>query len=516
MQSILMLEKINEVNLRISCNEYSELRKIYEYFKVLIPGSQYSPRFKQGIWDGKVSFLDMRTQTMPLGLWKQILEYCQKQNLQYAFKGFDPKELFQNPKFSREFIDLFNENIIEKDLPFCMREDQLQSIHYALQFRKCILLLATGFGKSAVIYELMRILYATEEADRVLIIVPSINLVNQMRSNFVDDYGWKDFDNKGYLLCKDTKDKDKKEISKNEINRPFLVTTWQSIQKKTDKWFQQFDAIIVDEVHGVTNSGKALQSISKKCLNARYKIGLTGTLGDNEADKQTTIGYIGPVAFTVKSKELIDKGVLSKIEIRNLIIRYNEELSLKGLQKEYNTEIDLIESIPERNKIFNTIFDRIEDGQNTLVLAKHLKHIDEIAEYLKSTLDSKYIIKVINGEISGKIREEIRVEMANSKNYILVASFATVGTGLNIPAIDHVIFAASYKAKIKVLQSIGRGLRKAKDKLKMVLWDIVDNFCEVQKTGRLVNKNHVYKHFEQRLEYYKEQEFPFINEQIQL
>lgn len=516
MQKILTIEKINETFFRLSCNEYTELRKIYDYFKVMIDNAKFSPRYKSGIWDGKISPFDLRTQTIPIGLWKELLEYCNKNDIKYAFIGMQPSELFKDDKYTLPFINMYTEKVIEENLPFILRENQKMAVYYAMQFKKCVLLLATGFGKSIVIYELIRLLYSTKEADRILLVVPNINLVNQMRANFLDDYNWEECDDNCYLLCNDTKPKIKAAIAQNMIDKPILITTWQSIIRKPDPWFKQWDALIVDEVHGVTNSGKSLQGISKKCTEARYKIGLTGTLGESDIDKQTTIGYIGPVAYIVKSKELIESDVLSRIEIKNLIIRYNDEVSLQGLGKDYHTETELIESIPERMTVIKDIFDKIEEGQNTLILAKHIKHMKDITEYLKQTLDSKYTIKMVYGSVQGDVREQIRVDMSNGHNYVLVASFAIAGTGWNIPAIHHLIFAASYKAKIKVLQSCGRGLRKAKDKLKVCLWDIVDDFSEKQKTGRRIHKNHSYKHYEKRKSFYDEEGFPNEDIDVQL
>jgi len=516
MQILLTLDKINEVYFRLSFNDFSELRKIHEHFKVMVDGAKFSPRYQAGIWDGKISPIDLRTQTVPIGLWKQILEYCQANDIKYKFLNMDPLELFKDDFFSHAFIDKYTETQIEESLPFCLRDNQKLAVYYAMQYKKCILLLATGFGKSIVIFELIRLLYATSRADRIMLVVPNINLVNQMRSNFIDDYFWEECDDKCYLLSGETKPKDKIEISKNEINKPILITTWQSIIRKPEPWFKQWDALIIDETHGVTNSGTSLQNISKKCTEARYKIGLTGTLSESEIDQQTVIGYVGPIAYVVKSKELIKEGVLSKIQIYNYVIRYDEETSLKGLSKDYHAEIELVESIPERMTIISDIIKQVDGEENFLVLAKHVKHMKEIEEYLKTNLDPKYTVKRIDGTIKGSIREDIRIEMSEAKNFILVASFATASTGINIPKLHNVIFAASYKGKIKILQAVGRALRLHKTKDGAKLYDIVDDFSEKQKTGRRIHKNHSYKHYEKRKVFYDIEGFPYEEIDIQL
>ncbi len=506
---MISISKLNETYLRLTSDDSRVLSKIYEHFKVPIEGAEFTPRFKMGIWDGKISAFNKTNGTLPLGLWKSLIEYLKSNNIQFTFSNFNAKELFTNPVFPEELVKLYIQKHL--NLPFDMYYYQEEAAIAALQYQKATLLMATGAGKSAVIYLLMRILYQMNEADKVILIVPSVGLVEQMKGNMVDDYGWKHFDTMAYTLNKDTPKKEKDAIfNPNGMDRPFLITTWQSVQKRPQSFFEQFNAIIIDEVHGVTESGKVLANIAKLSYGAKYKIGLTGTLGENEADKQAVLGFMGPIVYKVKSKLLMDLGVLSPIDIKNIICRYPTKVQKMVTGASYDQEVKIIEEYEPRNIVISDII-RNNPNDNTLLLVKHHDHLEMVKEHLDYHFGNTHTIEIIHGKISAKKREEIRVTMNKSRNYILLATFASAGTGMNIPNIDHVIFAASYKSKIKVLQSIGRGLRKADGKEKMTLWDIVDDFSTIQGTGRRVKKNSVYKHFEQRLEYYIDQEFDFEN-----
>jgi len=503
------ISKLNETFLQLSSDNPVELSKLYEFFKVKIEGAQFSPRFKMGIWDGKVSAFNKRNYTLPLGLWKNLLEYLTDNNIKFSFKNFNAQELFTNDAFPDELVKLYIQQHL--NLPFDMYYYQEEAAIKALQYKKSTLLMATGSGKSAIIYLLMRILYQMQEADKIILIVPSIGLVEQMKGNMVDDYGWDKFDTMAYTLTGDTKQADKDAIfDDGGMDKPFLITTWQSVQKRGPAFFEQFDAILVDEVHGVTESGKVLANIAKMTYNAKYKIGLTGTLGENEADKQAVLGFIGPIVYKVKSKQLMDMGILSPIKINNVICRYPAKVQAQIKGSTYSEECSIIEEYEPRNEVIGEIITEAhKTNDNILILVKHHDHIDMVEEYLKTNFGTTHTIDIIHGKIKGKKREEIRVLMNKSRDYILLATFASAGTGMNIPNIDHVIFGASYKSKIKVLQSIGRGLRKSEGKEKMTLWDIVDDFSTIQKTGRKVKKNSTYKHYEKRLEYYISEDFEY-------
>jgi type I site-specific restriction endonuclease len=208
----------------------------------------------------------------------------------------------------------------------------------------------------------------------------------------------------------------------------------------------------------------------------------------------------------------MDKGILSKIKIANLLLKYSEDEIVTNKHRTYDEEVRFLVDHPKRNGVFKYIIDHINPEENVLILCYLIDHLKSIKSYLEKTYPNKEI-QEIYGEIDADKREEIRLGMEDSKGVILLGTYATMGVGINIKRLHHVIFASSYKSKIKILQSIGRGLRTHESKTKLILWDIVDDLTYVKRTGT-IGKNYVYEHFEQRLEYYKTQEFSYINKNI--
>ena len=259
----------------------------------------------------------------------------------------------------------------------------------------------------------------------------------------------------------------------------------------------------------------SIQTIAKKCLNAEYRIGLTGTLPTVDADNYNIHGYLGPTIFKQKTKDLQDLGILSNISIVNLLLKYPEDMIEKNKNRPYTEEIETITTYSERNKVFDFIFNKIDDKQNSIILCHKIDHLKAIEEYLIENLPDKYSVYIVYGDIKPTERENIRKLMDVEENVILLGTYATLSTGINIRRIHHVIFASSYKSKIKILQSIGRGLRTHDSKEKMVLWDLVDDLRWTTRNNTM-GKNHVFKHFEERLKYYDEQEFKYFTKSINI
>jgi hypothetical protein len=416
MNNIVGLKKINESLIQLSCSDNKILRRISKHLEVFIEGAQYSPRYQTGIWDGKISFLDRRSMCIPFGLWLKVITFLVENQIQYVLTGTSIQELTSNHIFTDEFISEFEDKVMMKTMPFKIRDYQMGALRAALKNKKSISLLCTGAGKSLLIHYTMQLLHRTGEAKKIMVVVPNISLVGQLYNNIRDDYNYAPIVDDAYLLYGETSKEDKKAIeSEHGIDRPFLITTYQSIIRKNDAWFEQFDALLIDEVHGVSSSGKSLQGISKKCFNAKYKLGYTGTLGENDADIMTTLGYVGPVTYTVKNKQLIDLGFLSAIDIKNYIVRYGEEFTAETKGLSYAAEVSKIEGNPDRNKIFKHIIDDLPVKENVLILAKHIKHMNEIEEYLTNIYNDTYIIHRIDGSVAGSTREEIReIVIANS------------------------------------------------------------------------------------------------------
>lgn len=267
--------------------------------------------------------------------------------------------------------------------------------------------------------------------------------------------------------------------------------------------------IVVSNCHGST--AVSIQDISKKCVNSEYRLGFTGTLPENKSSKQTIIGHLGPVTFNVTAKELIDQNVLSKINIENVVIKYPKEYCVS---MDYDTEMNFVTKYDKRKRILNMIVDKGTVGENTLILVNKIDHLKQTEEYLQSCYGLSHSVYVIYGDIKADVRESIRKKINSQGNVILIATYATASTGLNIPRLHNIVFYSSYKSKIKILQSIGRGLRKHESKESMILWDVVDDL-RYQHGTKLVD-NYIFKHFKARKTYYEEQGFKFTDSLFKL
>jgi superfamily II DNA or RNA helicase len=298
-----------------------------------------------------------------------------------------------------------------------------------------------------------------------------------------------------------------------------LISTWQSIHKKGQKFFEQFDAVLVDECHGAKSS--SIMTVLKKCVNAEYKLGLTGTLPTEPIDRFNIFGYLGTPIYNLRSDELIERGFLTDIRIINTYVRYPPSDIKDNMNRTYADEIAFIINNEKRNKVLKHIISskHVKDTDNILVLAQRLNHIDKMVEYLTKEYPSRMILK-ISGDTNPEERERIRKDVERYDSIILVATYGTLSTGVNIPKLHHVIFASFYKSKIKVLQSIGRGLRKHKSKMMIFVWDIIDDMrWKKQQRKNSVSEygyNYAYKHFLERLSFYKEQNFKYIDKKLNL
>ncbi len=362
-------------------------------------------------------------------------------------------------------------------------------------------------GKSIIIYSLIRFMMEDVEG-KVLLVVPSINLVNQMFSDF-QEYGWYDSYDDVTLLYGKSKNYDPK--------KKVLISTWQSIYKKSPGFFNQFGGVLVDETHGAKSA--SIQTVLRKCSKAEYKIGLTGTLPTDKVDRYNIYGFLGPVIYNLKSRTLIDRGFLTDIRIVNMHLKYNDAEIKLNKNRTYAEEIDFIVNNPKRNKALKFIINgkHVNPKQNVLILAQRINHIDNMVEYLKEACPDREVLK-IDGKTDPDERERVRHYVESNDGIILVATYGTLSTGVNIPKLHHVIFASFYKSKIKVLQSIGRGLRKHKTKDVIIVWDLVDDMRWKKRKNKNTTDeygfNYAYQHFLERLDHYKDQKFKFINKKI--
>ena len=399
----------------------------------------------------------------------------------------------------KDYLAQIQDNM--KNAPFQIRDYQDKAVRAALKYHKGILLSCTSSGKSLMIYNIIRCL-RKQEMKHILLIVPNIMLVDQM---------YDDFESYGY----DNLDDDVERLGGGHeatFDKPVLISTWQSLQNKDSEFFEKYNAVFVDEVHGV--KANVMSKLMKWCCNAYYKIGTTGTLPNDKCDLLQIREVVGDVIFELKSKELIDKGVLTKIKIANIIAKYPSDFVLKNKGRSYPEEVKMVEEYQDRNKVLEYILEHTDKKHNVLVLMNHLKHVQLIREWLHEKYPDKKV-SVITGAVSGEERSDIRKGIEEEDGTILLATFATCSTGINMPKLHDIILYSNSKSKIKVLQSIGRGLRKHVTKNQIILFDIIDDLSYKTKTGRVV-ENYLIKHWKERLAYYKDQQFETITTSINI
>lgn len=504
---MIEIHKINEVYVRIIC-DYSTAMDLKDYLSCYIPNYKFHPKVKRKIWDGKISFFDVRTHELPIGLLPMFDKFCKHYKLEYKFM-FDISELCTD--VTRNTIEAFTEKMLVK--AYTSENEKIDAYDYqidavvsALNNKRGVLQCVTSSGKSLMLYLYIRFLLEKIPDANFILVVPSINLVSQLYSDF-EEYGWDDIHNFCTQMCTGYNPDFKKQV---------LITTWQSLMKKPLKFFEKINVLMVDECHN--SRSLELKTIAQKCINAQFRLGTTGTLPIEESERMNIFGFLGQIIYTIGYQELMSRDIISKIQIVILILKYPKDMVDKNKingGRSYPEEKETCNTYENRNSILKMIIENSKDENNTLILAENLDHLDRITTYLEKNLSEKYMIVNIDGRIKTKERENIRKKMETEKNMILIASYGTFSVGVSVKRIHNVIFASSYKAKIKVLQSIGRGLRKHKSKVQLLLFDIVDNLTWVKRKGN-VGLNHIYKHYIIRKQYYKEHGFNRIVKEMNI
>lgn len=488
----VILHKINEVYCRIEAPDHI-LMELSDSFSFFAAGYKYHPKFKARIWDGKIRLLNTKTKRIYLGLADKIEEYCQKQDIEFECS-------YDNSGNSLSIFE-FDKFLKTLNLPFEMRDYQKKSAIGSIRNKRQILLSPTASGKSLIIYSIIRYLNL-----KTLLIVPTTALVLQMRDDF-----------KNYSQNDDSWDVDEqmaivmggKEKQKFDESISIICTTWQSIYNLDKRWYddKEFDVVILDEAH----NGKAasLTSIMEKLTDTEYRIGTTGTLDDIQVHELTLHGLFGAPKRVVETKELIESKHLSEMQIKCIVFSHGEKeaLGLKKLmgmdtKKAYMEELKYIVSNKKRNDFIVNLALSVEG--NSLLLYNFVEdHGMVLYELLKKKTTDKEIF-FVSGDISAEQREEIRKTVEEKgKNCIIVASLGTFSTGINIVNLHNIFFTHPTKAKIKLLQSIGRGLRKGNEKFHCVFFDFSDDLRVKTK------KNYTYIHFLERLKIYIKEKFTY-------
>ncbi len=490
MDNKIIIINENEAFVKVVCEDgiAYELR---EAFTFQVPGYQFTPQYKARLWDGKIRLFDIRAKQLYRGLVPYVAKFCEERNYEWEYENESYDE-----EFSLAEANEFVEKLRAKHAP---RDYQLDAFVHAIRTRRALLLSPTASGKSLIIYLLARFL-EHKGLKRGLIIVPTVSLVEQLTSDFKDyseTNGWNVSDNIHKIYQGQEKNTDK-----------FLtISTWQSIYKMPKQWFAQFDFVIGDEAHQF--KAKSLIDIMTGLTNAKYRIGTTGTLDGTKTHKLVLEGLFGSVRKVITTKELMDAKHLAEFQIKCLLLRHNESICQAAKNFTYQQEIEYLVLNDARNRFISNLAVSLEG--NTLVLFQYVdKHGRILHKLISDKVEVDRKVFFVSGETDVDIREGIRKIVEQETQAIIVASFGTFSTGINIRNLHNIIFASPSKSRIRNLQSIGRGLRKSETKDFAQLFDIADDMRYKK------HENYTLKHFAERIKIYTEEKFAFKVYKIEL
>lgn len=485
---MIRVEKINEVFLRIRSEPGIE-QELSQFFTFDVPGAKFMPLFKAKMWDGKARLYDLQRKTLYVGLLQYVHEFARINDYQVECSD----ALADSDEISLEEVKDYAEwlNLHSRGNKIDIRDYQLDAVQKALSHRRKLLLSPTASGKSLIIYTTMR--YLLEQGKKCILIVPTTSLVEQMVSDFADyssENGWRVDRHCQKLYSGFSK------VFESDV----LVTTWQSIYKQPKSWFAQFDVVFGDEAHQF--KAKSLSTVMENMTDVKYRIGTTGTLDNGKVNKLVLEGVFGPVYKVISTRELMDQGSVANLKIKCLVLKYDEVTRKMCNKNTYQNEMDFLVLHEKRNRFIRNL--AISCEGNTLVLFQFVeKHGKVLYDMVKAKVGDGRKVFFISGGTDVDTREEIRKLTDSESNAIILASFGTTSTGVNIPSIQNVIFASPSKSKIRNLQSIGRGLRLRDGKAHCNLFDIAD---DLHWKGW---KNHTLKHLQERVKIYAEEKFVF-------
>ena len=484
----MRVSKINEVHLKVD-TEPSIARELADYFTFEVPGHRFMPAYKNKIWDGKIRLFSTATGKIYVGLLEYLKKFCDRNDIQINIdEGVEDVK-----KITREVVEGFIKSLkpMARGNPIKLRDYQIDAVEYGIKSNRALLVSPTASGKSLIIYSLVR--YYKMMGLKTLILVPTTSLVEQMYSDF-KDYGWSS-DNH----CQKIYQGHDKNVSKDVV-----ISTWQSIYKMKKEYFKDFGCVIGDEAH--LFKSKSLTNIMTKLVDCKYRFGLTGTLDGTQTHRLVLEGLFGAVEKVVSTKELMDNKTLANLNIECIVLKHEEENCKLVKDYSYAEEIDYLVLQPDRNNFITGLCNNLKG--NTLCLYQLVeKHGKSLYELMKD-FDRKVFF--VYGGTDAKTRNDIRGIVEKEKNAIIIASYGTFSTGINIRNINNVVFSSPSKSRIRVLQSIGRGLRTSASKDSIRLFDLSDDLSYKSKVNFTLN------HFNERLNIYNEEQFNYKIDRIKL
>ena len=481
--SDVVISKKNEVFIKLECDPHI-LYELAPYFSFTVESAKFMPQYRGKRWDGEIKLLSTATGEIYTGLLDKIVAKIKNHGYTYEFRDNKyyglPFEV--NDEITPEGVSGYM-SYISNLSPY---DYQVNAVYECLRYNRKTIISATSSGKSYMIYSIVR--YYATKGFKILVVFPTTSLIHQMFKDW-SEYGW-DPENHCHMIYSG---------QEKHNNMPVTCSTWQSIHKLDKSFFEDYDCVIVDECHGCKS--KSLIDIMKKSHNAKYRFGFTGTLSNGGKDSQThewvISGLFGPSYKAVGTKELIEKGRASQLDIHCLVLKHNPQKFDK-----YEDEIQFLITNEKRNNFIKNL--ALDLKGNTLILFSRVEtHGLPLYELINNGSDNNRKIFFVHGGVDVQEREQVREITERENNAIIVASYGVFSTGISIKNLHNVIFASPSKSRIRNLQSIGRVLRKGNNKDKATLYDISDD-CTYNS-----RKNYTLNHFIERVKIYTEEDFNY-------
>ena len=490
---ILTLIENNQF-LRIDDATELELEQLRISLTKRIDSWRFNPLVKKGVWDGYISYIK-DDKWIPAGLWKYVIEVCKEYRFEVQINGI--RRLIDSDinadSFEQWALDFF------KDSKITPRDYQIETAYNILKFRKCLAELATSAGKTLISFLTVAYMFEKQKAEKILFIVPNVSLVVQAHEDF-HEYNYM---NRIPLRIQQIFAGQKIKSNKNVV-----IGTYQSLIKKPKEYFEEFDAVIVDECHKAKSA--SIKTILQKCTNASYKFGLSGTLPkDGTLDKLTLLSQTGPVISEVKAAFLQEEGHIAQCSVKVIEMNYATESQRTAFQElaqnkyenkdVFQLEQNFVIQSDARLNFISNVISRIP--RNSLVLFHRIEHGKRLYEKIRQ--ESNKRVFYVDGGTDKDIREEYKKKMEAGEEVVIVASYGTFSTGISIKKIHNIFFTESFKSEVIIRQSIGRGLRQHESKDRVIIIDFVDDI----RTDEW--KNYLYKHGLARQAIYKQEKFEY-------
>jgi len=482
----VVIEKKNEVFLKVNAEPHVFM-ELSDHFTFDVEGAKFMPQYRNKYWDGKIRLFSTSNGQIYVGLLDKIIAFCKRHDYSY---GFENNNYYGTPYEVNDGISY--EGVKDYMSAICHhspRKYQIEGVYDALKHNRKLLISPTASGKSLMIYTLVR--YYVDKGEKILLVVPTTSLVEQMYKDF-QDYGW-NAESYCHLIY----------AGKEKTNEyPVTITTWQSVYKLDRKFFKEYSVAIGDEAH--LFKSKSLISIMTKLADAKYRYGFTGTLDGSQTHKWVLEGLFGPSYKVTKTDELIRQGHLAQLDIQCLVLKHPPQKF-----ETYQDEIEYLITHEQRNNFIKNL--TLDLKGNTLILFSRVEaHGAVLYEKINTNKKDDRRVFFVHGGVDVEQRELVREITERENNAIIVASYGTFSTGINIRNLHNIIFASPSKSRIRNLQSIGRVLRKGANKIKAILYDIADDCTKNSK------KNYTLNHLIERIKIYNEENFNYEIITIQL